>query len=580
FFTTQQNTDIHIPNNVFSTDNGTAGILDIFDKYIFTLCDTMPSNNKNVISPEILGTIFERLLSTQSKKSHGTVYTPPKIVHLICCECLTYFLQTKFSHDIPASEIASFIHNGTTTPRIKKHAKKINDALAQILIFDPAIGSGAFPIGMMHTITQARLKLDNDKKNLHAYKLHFIQHCLHGTDIAPHALQNTKLRLWLSLISDDKVPPLHSLKFNLLCTNPLLDTISNTTKFDIVIGNPPYVGEKSNKEQFQQIKEHSLGKFYQGKMDLFYFFFHLGLNLARPSGIVAFITTNYYITANGAYNLRTDIKNRANILSLINFNELRIFDTAHGQHNMITILQKQDGTSPVPKCKYCYTERTGIATPDIIQDIILERDCKTIYSSIPQQNLYSNSENYIRTTNNAPTITQKIKTNSDMLGNVFNVNQGIISGADKISDKHLREYQLNATKNEGIYVLDETNDNDAIILSQIRANNEDDILRSFFKNSDIKQFSTATHSTKHIIYANKNNYDLTKYPTIDAHLNRFRALLDNATDNSPYLHRPRNDAIFTGPKIIAPQRSSINTFGYNDTPWYSSADVYYITPKT
>lgn len=73
--------------------------------------------------------------------------------------------------------------------------------------------------------------------------------------------------------------------------------------FDIVIGNPPYVGEKGNKEIFRPIAESSLGKrFYQGKVDLFYFFFHLGLDLSKNKGTISLITTNYYITADGQKN--------------------------------------------------------------------------------------------------------------------------------------------------------------------------------------------------------------------------------------------------------------------------------------
>jgi len=72
--------------------------------------------------------------------------------------------------------------------------------------------------------------------------------------------------------------------------------------FDAVIGNPPYIGEKGHKEIFKNVKNVDLGKFYVGKMDYFYFFFHLALNIAKDYGYIAFITTNYYITALGAKN--------------------------------------------------------------------------------------------------------------------------------------------------------------------------------------------------------------------------------------------------------------------------------------
>ena len=99
--------------------------------------------------------------------------------------------------------------------------------------------------------------------------------------------------------------------------------------FDIVLANPPYVGEKGNKENFRLIAKSPLGKrFYQGKMDLFYFFFHLALNLGNDHSQIAYITTNYYPTASGARKLREDLKNRAIIRKLVNFNELKIFKSA------------------------------------------------------------------------------------------------------------------------------------------------------------------------------------------------------------------------------------------------------------
>ena len=172
-----------------------------------------------------------------------------------------------------------------------------------------------------------------------------------------------------------------------------------------------------------------------------------------------------------------------------------------------------------------------------------------------------------------------MRTKSDRLGDMFNINQGIISGADKVSPQHLQLHKIHANIDDGIYVLDTTNPHDAAILAQIKSNGEHSILRPFYKNSDIKRFWSASDCTKHIIYANKSQSDLSKYPTTQSHLKQFTPLLNKSSANSPYLHRPRNAAIFLGQKIIAPQRSSLNTFAYNDIPWFSSADVYYITPS-
>jgi len=99
-----------------------------------------------------------------------------------------------------------------------------------------------------------------------------------------------------------------------------------------VIGNPPYVGESGHKELFRPIANTDFGKkYYQGKMDLYYFFFNKGLDLLKEGGYCGLITTNYYLNAAGAKILRKDFKERANIQKLVNFNELGIFQSALGQ---------------------------------------------------------------------------------------------------------------------------------------------------------------------------------------------------------------------------------------------------------
>ena len=93
--------------------------------------------------------------------------------------------------------------------------------------------------------------------------------------------------------------------------------------FDAIIGNPPYIGEKGHKEVFRIIRQGNLANFYQRKMDIFYFFFHLGLQLLKANGKLSFITTNYYLTSDGGENLRTDFKNCATVNGLIIPNQLR-----------------------------------------------------------------------------------------------------------------------------------------------------------------------------------------------------------------------------------------------------------------
>jgi hypothetical protein len=114
---------------------------------------------------------------------------------------------------------------------IRHHARLIDEKLAAILVCDPAVGSGAFPVGMMKEIIQARKVLStylptDPRRNPYDFKRHAIQSCLYGVDIDTGAVEIAKLRLWLSLIVDEedikRIKPLPNLDFKIVCGNSLM----------------------------------------------------------------------------------------------------------------------------------------------------------------------------------------------------------------------------------------------------------------------------------------------------------------------------------------------------------------------
>lgn len=287
-----EHNNFNIPNEVFSNavtkGREADGILDIFDRYNFTMCEDEPMEREVAIDPEMLGKVFENLLEVNDRKSKGAFYTPREIVHYICRESLINYLTNTLQID--EEPIREFILYGDfmcerdteKTIRVKdkngkihmkfdfdrdllisgsilsfkEHSnilKELDEALKNVRIADPAVGSGAFPLGMLNEIVRARqnisaymainmntynarmmYQLDRSPHNL---KCETIKNCIFAADVDPSAVDIAQLRLWLSLVIDDEINPnaqspldghknplpLPNLESNILCGNSLTD---------------------------------------------------------------------------------------------------------------------------------------------------------------------------------------------------------------------------------------------------------------------------------------------------------------------------------------------------------------------
>lgn len=237
-----ENVDMLLPDDLFSNhektpegDTGT-GILDVFDRYNFTVKEDEPLEKEVAIDPEMLGKVFENLLNIQDRKSTGTYYTPREVVHYMCQESLVHYLVSELSHKVPEEDIEKFVKQAESTvpQNIPEHARLINEKLKNIRVCDPAVGSGAFVVGMMQEIIHLRAALYPhieegarvSEQILYDFKRHAIQNCLYGVDNASGAVEIAKLRLWLSLVVDEQeretVKPLPNLDYKIIQGDALL----------------------------------------------------------------------------------------------------------------------------------------------------------------------------------------------------------------------------------------------------------------------------------------------------------------------------------------------------------------------
>ncbi|MCY4232615.1 MAG: Eco57I restriction-modification methylase domain-containing protein [Bacteroidetes bacterium] len=265
------NTDIILPNELFSNCQNTSwlkppteddlGILDVFDRYNFTVKEDEPLEREVAIDPEMLGKVFESLLGSDERKSKGTFYTPREVVRYMCQESLMNYLCSEIPDFVTREDFKALIkcseassdsteteltnHQIEQLPHsIRKNAILIDQKLASIRICDPAVGSGAFVVGMMNeivgirdTLTQLIANDDMVGRDTYNLKRETIQNCLYGVDLDAGAVEIAKLRLWLSLVVDEKerqsILPLPNLDYKIIHGDSLLKTdVQDLFNFD------------------------------------------------------------------------------------------------------------------------------------------------------------------------------------------------------------------------------------------------------------------------------------------------------------------------------------------------------------
>ena len=237
-------------------------LYEFFRSYNFTTDESTSQFQQVAIDPEMLGRIFENLLAEiteeageQARKAKGAFYTPREIVDYMCRESLRELLTSRMKKDeflanrlyqlvdAPDREFQDQDHNWRRD--WKPYKDEILEILSNLKVFDPACGSGAFPMGMLQLLVKVYERLE-PKFDSHKIKLQIIERNIYGADIEPMAVEISRLRAWLSLIVDveggaSKVQPLPNLDFKFVCANTLIPLDSTQS---MVFGDDPELASK------------------------------------------------------------------------------------------------------------------------------------------------------------------------------------------------------------------------------------------------------------------------------------------------------------------------------------------------
>lgn len=267
-------------NDVYGTKNKrytVRGLINIFHSYKFTVTENTPIEEEIALDPELLGKVFENLLAaynpetnTTARKQTGSFYTPREIVDYMVDEALIACLEGKLTSLSGEKEVNQrlrhlFAYNNQSHQFTDTEVSGLIEAIDNLKILDPACGSGAFPMGILHKLVYILSKLDPQngrwkEKQIskaseipdgtirekviedieqafehneldYGRKLYLIENCIYGVDIQPVAIQISKLRFFISLIVhqniDDSqenrgVRPLPNLETKFVAANALI----------------------------------------------------------------------------------------------------------------------------------------------------------------------------------------------------------------------------------------------------------------------------------------------------------------------------------------------------------------------
>jgi len=577
------------------------------------------------LNQDILGNIYEDYIEKVDKKNKGQYYTPREIV---------YFIWDRVGYNNPK---AFFWHS--------ERGRKPN------YILDPATGSGGFLVEAARRIRESTgfdWNEPQDLKDIHDAILWGI----FGSEISsfPYYLTQVNLLIQLTPVIKKileltrKTPRESPTPLGVICEDSLelhnvdqslfpvqikekkeeyqnkilrfttvekkiYDKIKDeyAGKFSYCCANPPYVGEKGHKELFRHtLRAYPYWKtYYQGKMDYLYWFIILGLSKLRDYGKLGFITSAYWPTADGASGLRKYILENAKIKEMIFFEEVKIFEHAKGQHNMIFVLTKCSGKEHKEerennhiKIVQVKSKNKNLPGTTIRENLSFltkriqkyiekpkyeDEYIKVFWSGVKQGDLSSDGGPWnVKFSKKTESVLENMTRVGDPLIKLAKINSGVDVTISCLTENYVKSLPIQNIQNFGLQIGDGVYVLNKLELQKLNLDKHElMVVKPFIKNSQIDKYIVDQTEEKFLIYLDWNS-KIDDYPKIKQHLEKFKLIMENQITRyeESYswwaIHRPREQEIFEGAKIVNPQHTQEPSFAYYGGPLYASRDVYYI----
>lgn len=524
-------------------------------------------NEVDDVEAELRG---ETLDKTKSKrKKDGVFYTPKYITKYIVDNtlgklCAEKKIELKLDEDIAIYEYQK--SDGKLNEKGKELFERLNSYkswLLTVTVCDPACGSGAFlNQALSYFIDEHKFvddliaELTNSPLRLFDTELQILENNIFGVDINEESVEIAKLSMWLRTAQNGR--KLSDLSNNIKCGNSLIDdpevagnkafnwesqfpTVFEKGGFDVVIGNPPYVRQELLGQQQKDFFSVKYKNVYNGIADLYVYFYDLSISILKENGLLGFITPNKWMERKYGFELRSYLIN-LDILQIINFGELRIFEDASTEPE-ITILKN----SSTNKAKIEYKMIKSLDEAKQSPYLLIEYDKSKLDSSIWRFNDDKSFD-----------ILEKFKT----------------------SNVTLKEY----TK-KGIFYGIKTGLNEAFIINEERRNeivnadiNASEIIKKMVEGDDFSRWSL-NHSGRYMI-ATQYDLDIPKYyPSIHKFLMSFEEKLIKRQDKGATHWNLRSCDYYDEllkPKLIYYHTASTHNFYFDTEGYYISANCYFI----
>lgn len=233
-------------------------LFNFLDSYNFTIAESTPLDQDVDIDPEMLGKVFENLLAAEDRHASGAYYTPRMIVEFMCRESLFHHLQSESGIDRAAFDDFFEAPLRGALPNINRDsARAVQGRIRDLKVLDPAVGSGAFLLGMLHQLIHLRSicgRVLGESEAVQAgrrgdWKREIIGGNLFGVDLNPEACEIARLRLWLSMVVDEAEPsPLPNLDYRIVEGDTLREKLDGKPIL------PPRSSSEREEERFKTDK--------------------------------------------------------------------------------------------------------------------------------------------------------------------------------------------------------------------------------------------------------------------------------------------------------------------------------------